>query len=34
MLWASKFNVNALYDYLDDSNIDTALKAICDSYML
>jgi hypothetical protein len=34
ILWASKFNVNPLYDYLEDSNIDTALIAICDSYML
>ncbi len=28
MLWASKFNTNKLYSYLNDAQIDTALKRI------
>jgi len=31
LLWESKFYVNKLYEYLDDSQIDTALKVITKS---
>jgi len=33
LLWLSKVDISRMYDYLDDSNIDTALKRIVPSLL-
>ena len=33
LLWASKVNTNAMYKYLNDDNITTALIKICKTHL-